>query len=890
MAAPPPYPLFDAAPLPMMLCALSDGGVRQANRRAVELFIVGKKIESCRMEDVLGEENSRRFMKKLQDSGGFVDDFEALLQTPYGESFPGMLSGQMMSIGEERCVLIGLNDITDRKAAEDTLRRFFDAGPLAMLLFRLRDSKVTRINRRASELFGVSASEAQHSLDDYLGEDAAQEFLMRLAGGGFVESFEAQLTTDYGEFFWALISGQIIEIEGQRCVLTGVTDITDRKQAEQAVQAAKEEAVNATQSKSLFLATMSHEIRTPMNGVLGMLEMLTRSPLNGEQREMVDVIGQSASSLLTIIDDILDMSKIEAGKLQLDYIPLGLRNLVEVAVQLAAPRAREKELELAWWVDPDLPDQVLCDPVRLRQVLLNLLTNAVKFTERGTVVVRVTAAELQQQAVLARFEVIDTGIGLTPEQAGSLFTAFTQAEGSTTRRFGGTGLGLSICRRLTEMMGGQISVESEQGVGSTFWFELPLEPIADLAPAPVQELAGLSLLVVDDLPEARQTMAAALRARGAEVIEAGNMLEAAAELRSVRPPDLALIDLPTPIDGLLNAMTQRIGHGRVLLTLPSGHGAAASFCEEHGFLPPVLKPVRAAVLARTVGAALGRSPAEPSEIQALRREALSPEAAMAAGRLILVAEDNAVNRLVIAKQLSELGHTFEIAHEGEAAWQLLREKPFGLLLSDCAMPVLDGYDLARRIRAAEAETGDPHLPVIALTANVSEGEMEKCRASGFDDYLSKPVVLTQLAACIDQWLPPLGEAAQIKIAESEAAKEIVEAGPQTLLDIAQFAQIVGSDDREVLAEVLGYFTDTFVTTFQAVRQALAARDREALSMTAHTAKGAARSACAPVLAEILQEVEDRALTRDSYAKLGHRLDAAEKAFGEVRALIASGNY
>ena len=262
---------------------------------------------------------------------------------------------------------------------------------------------------------------------------------------------------------------------------------------------------------------------------------------------------------------------------------------------------------------------------------------------------------------------------------------------------------------------------------------------------------------------------------------------------------------------------------------------------------------------------------------------------MAAGRLILVAEDNAVNRLVIAKQLAELGHTFEIAHDGEAAWQLLREKHFGLLLSDCAMPVLDGYDLTRRIRATEMETGDRHLPVIALTANVSEGEMEKCRASGFDDYLSKPVVLSQLATCIDQWLPPLGEDERGS-GGGPAAGKPDSAEPGALLDIGQFAQIVGSDDRGVLGEVLGYFIDTFEKTFASVRQALAARDREALSLTAHTAKGAARSACAPVLAGLLQEVEDRALTRDSYAKLGQRLDAAEQAFGEVRDLIRSGKY
>jgi CheY-like chemotaxis protein/HPt (histidine-containing phosphotransfer) domain-containing protein len=533
----------------------------------------------------------------------------------------------------------------------------------------------------------------------------------------------------------------------------------------------------------------------------------------------------------------------------------------------------------------------LCDPVRLRQILLNLLTNAVKFTERGTVAVRVTATDQQDRHILCRFEVIDTGIGLSPEQAATLFTAFAQAESSTTRLFGGTGLGLSICRSLAEMMGGRIGVQSELRVGSTFWFELPLEPLAEQPAPPAQDLAGLRLLVVDDLPEARETMAGALRLRGAEVLEAGTMLEAAAALRAARPPDLALIDLPEPLEALLNSLTQRIGHGRVMPMLPSGHGAAAIFCEEHGFLPPLSKPVRAAVLARTVAAAMGRTATETTETssggapEALR---LTAEQALAAGRLVLVAEDNAVNRLVIAKQLTELGHCFEIAHDGEAAWQLLRAKPFGLLLSDCTMPVLDGYDLARRIRAAEADSGTPRLPVVALTANVSQGEVEKCRLSGFDDYLSKPVVLTQLAACLDEWLPPVGETAP-----PDEPAAVSNAGPDVksaLLDIDQFALIVGSHDREVLAEVLGYFVETFQVTFFTLREALTAKDRKAFSIAAHTAKGAARAACAPVLADMLQEIEDRSLTRDSFAKLGQRLDAAEQAFLEVRALIGSGAY
>jgi CheY-like chemotaxis protein len=404
---------------------------------------------------------------------------------------------------------------------------------------------------------------------------------------------------------------------------------------------------------------------------------------------------------------------------------------------------------------------------------------------------------------------------------------------------------LSICCRLTEMMDGRIGVESETARGSRFWFELPLEIAATQPTPPPQDLAGLTILVIDDLAEARDGLASPLRARGALVKEAGDMQEAAATLSSGPLPDLALIDLPNPHELIFGALTRRIGHGRILPTMHSGYGGAPQFCEENGFLAPLIKPIRGAVLARTVAAALGRTTSEAAETPeagAAPARRMSPEEAQACGRLILVAEDNAVNRLVIAKQLTELGHCFEIAPDGEAAWDALRERRFGLLLSDCLMPVLDGYGLVRRIRTHEETSGDPRLPIVALTANVSQGEVEKCRASGFDDYLSKPVVLPQLAGCIEQWLPPLG------------ATGTAPPGPAPGEPVSD------------------------------------AKDRQSLSLAAHTAKGAARAACAPLLADLLQGIEDRALTREPYARLGQRLDAAERAFADVRALIESGGY
>jgi PAS domain S-box-containing protein len=870
--------LFESAPLPMLLCNARDGSVHRANRRATELFIMGRKIDSCGLEDIIGTTNYRSFRHSLHD-GGFVDDFEVTPRTAYGESFFATLSGQIVSIADERCILVGITDITDRKHAEQTLRRFFEVAPLAMLLVRMTDNTVLRVNRRGSELLTVRSAAggaSTRTLDSYVGIEAQTLFLDQLHEGGFVDAFEARLTTDYGESIWVILSGQIVEVDDERCMLVGVTDITDRKLAEEQLLRAEAEAVRATQVKSLFLATMSHEIRTPMNGVLGMLEELTATEMTGEQSEMVDVVRGSAVTLLTIIDDILDLSKIEAGRLHLERVGLSLRDTIETAIVLLASKAQDKDVELAWCTDPAVPDRLLGDPTRLRQILLNLLGNAVKFTSSGWVALRAMTVGGKDEPKRLRFEVQDTGIGLSPEQQTHLFQPFTQADASTTRRFGGTGLGLSICRRLVAMMGGVIGVDSSEGAGACFWFEIPLAAEAVEAETPAIDLSELRILVADDLAEARDCVAAILGSMGA-VVQRAATAEQALELARGNDFDLALVDADGGFEALETHFTEQPEVSLLHLS-----------CQRTRDGNDVLaKPLRRATLLRGVSVALGRIAIEQTRniapgTKRPARAAPTVEEALAAGRLILVAEDNFTNRLVIGKQLARLGYACEMAEDGEAAWAMLERKAYGLLLTDCAMPRLDGYGLSARLRASEAGTGK-RLPIVALTAYALDGDMENCVAAGMNDYLSKPIALDKLALKLERWLPPNEEQpSPVAVAPPPPPAKPAAEPP---VDLAALGELLGDDDPALLTEILQSFVESFRELGPRIRTALSLRDRAELRDAAHTAKGAARNACTPALAEVLAKLEAAATGRTSFSRLNTLMDASEGHFAQVEQFV-----
>jgi PAS domain S-box-containing protein len=783
------------------------------------------------------------------------------------------------------------HDISELQRQRRYYEALFQWSPNAIALLDRRGT-VTSWNPAAEDLFGYSAGEAMgRNIDDLVAtdpaiRDEALEYTKSGMGHHHVHAITKRTRKD-GSLVDVEMFGAPVIVGNESVGLYGLYhDISE-------LQRARRDAEAATEAKSAFLATMSHEIRTPMNAVIGMTDLLLRTELDPEQRSFAEVIRSSGEALLSVINDILDFSKIEAGRLELDMHVFDLRQCVESALELVARPAAEKGLDLAYELRPGTPEALIGDEARLRQILLNLLNNAVKFTERGEVVVTVDAGPIPAEAVPAvdgrlgryrlEFAVRDTGIGIAPELVDRLFESFSQVDASTTRRYGGTGLGLAISKRLSERMGGTIWVDTTPGGGSTFRFTIE----ADAAPRPLrdyertddQPLLGRRVLVVDDNATNRHILRAYLEGWGMRVRDTAAPSEALEWIRRGDPFDAAILDMQMPeMDGVTVARRIRESGAseRLPLILLTSLGRREA-ADDGLFAARLQKPIRPSQLHDVLVTVLVGTEA----VERRSAQAAVTDAAPLVPLRILVAEDNAVNRQLALLLLEKIGYFADTAVNGREALEAVERDGYDMVLMDVQMPEMDGLEATRRIH----ERLGAHRPrIIAATANATQDERERCLAAGMDDYLSKPIRLDELAAALERQRPrsPGHDSAAGESGRGADAPARPGIAPIDIGVLDRLRQALGEAGT---SELIGTFLREAPQLLAALRSAAEQGDIEGVRRAAHTLKPNAATFGAAELSEVARALEREAQEGSTDGAL-ELVDRADQLFDDVRAALA----
>ena len=894
--------------------------------------VVGK-----RLGDVLGGVDSDRDqMQAMRDNAlsGQTVRAEVALYNKLGQRYWALVEIQPIrdESGEIINYLTQHIDITAQKDAEmklreamaeadrnrDVLRAVLDAVP-SPIVVKDDAHRYVEMNGAFTRFMGRPRELLLGRLDSEFLTDAQREAVHTqdeaVLSSGMMSVIEQQWLSPDNDTRWVLLYTSIGELpDGQRILVSNIADITATKATQAVLEETRSAAEAASLAKSEFLANMSHEIRTPMNGVLGMTELLLETPLSDPQSRYARNIYHSAESLLSVINDILDFSKIEAGRMELDPSEFDLRDMVETATELLATRAHAKGLELSAHVVEQLPPMAIGDAGRLRQVLVNLIGNAVKFTERGEVAISVTSAAVSPDPTVSqrvRFTVRDTGIGIPADAQRKLFTAFTQADGSTTRRFGGTGLGLAISRQLVELMGGEIQVESRAGEGSTFWFEVPLAFQAG-TPREVNALAlaGTRVLIVEDNPSNATILTTTVSQWGMRA-ECARTAEIALEWMIAAlqsdPFRLVLCDMKLPgMSGIdlarqLKSLGMLPGAKLILVTSITSE-AQLRDARVAGFRAVLAKPIRRGDLRNAVVDVLSPAAREIDDTGSTPNGEGStgaPERAAASVR-VLVAEDNPVNTLIASTLLKQLGHTVITAADGRAAVESYQIEPVDLVLMDCQMPHLDGYGATAAIRRIEASRGKLRVPIIAVTANALEGDRERCLEAGMDDYLAKPFKMATLRIMIDRWVcAPLAQApstiakpiavtsrrtGQFAIARTTHAMATID-WPSAHFDPSAFEVLKAlqlSAAPGFVEHVLRTYVDTALGMIEKLLHNARAGSLDGCAKVAHALKAASRTVGARRLAELCAQLEAAATTGDGQT-VGALADQIDVEFEVVRA-------